>query len=78
MIANRPKAVFFIRPSKFENGRPKDGWTVGWLRPWHVLVSNFEMPNLPSTYVWGECNNMTQLFIPGKRKALNVKSKVHQ
>ena len=33
MIANRPKAVFFIRPSKFENGRPKDGWTVGWLRP---------------------------------------------
>ena len=33
MIANRPKAVFFRRPSKFENGRPKDGWTVGWLRP---------------------------------------------
>jgi hypothetical protein len=33
MIANRPKAVFFIRPSKFENSRPKDGWTVGWLRP---------------------------------------------
>jgi hypothetical protein len=35
MIANRPKAVFFRRPSKFENGRPKDGWTVGWLRPWY-------------------------------------------
>ena len=49
MIANRPKAVFFIRPSKFENGRRKDGWTVGWLRPWRVLVSNFEMPNLPSS-----------------------------
>jgi hypothetical protein len=29
----RPKAVFFRRPSKFENGHPKDGWTVGWLRP---------------------------------------------
>jgi hypothetical protein len=37
MFVYRPKAVFFRRPSKFENGRPKDGWTVGWLRPWWGL-----------------------------------------
>jgi hypothetical protein len=38
MIANRPKAVFFRRPSKFEDGRPKDGWTVGWLRPLNTTI----------------------------------------